>query len=361
VRDFVGLHEDYIRSLKVLSENQNLLLVGSYDKKVSLIDLRILEQKPAQIFSHQFPIEDLDVFSDANRFVTVGGTLATIWDVRQNKVLGSSMNNLKTVTTVKVTSSDQRIITGSLDQQIKVLDPEDFTVYYQAKYQAGIMSFDITKNQTHLAVGMNNGDMEIFCRKTTEEEAKAIDEEDRTDIALPKIEGKQKKIIRNYRFFYRGIYEKPSEYDQQFENEKKRKLQEFDRFLKKFQYKQALNAVLKKKNSYLTIGLIEELVQRDALDIALRNGTEEELANIFEFLEHNLPDPKLTTVLVPFTEKLLDLYATQILEDSNIRDQFNAVSDMLDQIIQEKNLMMNLLGKLEVILDSNIIQSEDAE
>jgi len=32
--------------------------------------------------------------------------------------------------------------------------------------------------------------------------------------------------------------------------------------------------VLKKKNSYLTIGLIEELVQRDALDIALRNGTE---------------------------------------------------------------------------------------
>jgi len=64
------------------------------------------------------------------------------------------MNNLKTVTTVKVTSNDQRIITGSLDQQIKVLDPEDFTVYYQAKYQAGIMSFDITKNQTHLAVGM---------------------------------------------------------------------------------------------------------------------------------------------------------------------------------------------------------------
>jgi len=33
-------------------------------------------------------------------------------------------------------------------------------------------------------------------------------------------------------------------------------------------------AVLRKKNAYLTIGLIEELVQRDALEIALRNGTE---------------------------------------------------------------------------------------
>jgi len=74
--------------------------------------------------------------------------------VRQNKVVGSSMNNLKTVTTVKVTSNDQRIITGSLDQQIKVLDPENFTVHYQQKYQAGIMSFDITKNQTYFALGM---------------------------------------------------------------------------------------------------------------------------------------------------------------------------------------------------------------
>ena len=31
----------------------------------------------------------------------------------------------------------------------------------------------------------SNGDVEIKCRKTTEEEGKVIDEEDRNDIALP--------------------------------------------------------------------------------------------------------------------------------------------------------------------------------
>jgi len=78
----------------------------------------------------------------------------SIWDVRQNQVIGSSVNNLKTVTTVKVTSNDTRLITGSLDQQLKVLDVENFAVQYQTKLQAGIMSFDITKNQTYYAVGM---------------------------------------------------------------------------------------------------------------------------------------------------------------------------------------------------------------
>ena len=78
----------------------------------------------------------------------------SIWDVRQNQVIGSSVNNLKTVTTLRVTSNDTRIITGSLDQQLKVLDVEDFSVQYQTKLQAGIMSFDITKNQTYWAVGM---------------------------------------------------------------------------------------------------------------------------------------------------------------------------------------------------------------
>jgi len=358
VRDFIGLHDDYIRSIRVLNENQNLLLVGSYDKKVSLLDLRILEQKAVQTFEHQFPVEDMDVFSDNNRFVTAAGTTVAIWDVRQNQIIGSSVNNLKTVTTCRVTSNDTRIITGSLDQQLKVLDVENFAVQYQTKLQAGIMSFDITKNQTYWAVGMNNGDVEIRCRRTTEEEGKVIDEEDRNDIALPQLEGKSKKVIRNYKYFYRGIYERPTDFDVKVETERKRRLQDFDKFLKKFQYKKALTSSLKIRNAHVTIGLIEELVQREALDIALRNSTDEELDSVFEFLAYNLADSRYTVSLVPFAEKLLELYASQVIQDATTREKFEELSEFLEEIIQEKDLMMNLLGKLEMILDSNILQGE---
>jgi len=44
--------------------------------------------------------------------------------------------------------------------------------------------------------------------------------------------------------------------------------------MKKFQYKNALNAALNKNNAHIVISLIEELVQRGTLDVALRNRDE---------------------------------------------------------------------------------------
>ena len=43
IRNFPNLHNDHIRALNILSEKENFLLVGSYDKRISLLDLRIAE------------------------------------------------------------------------------------------------------------------------------------------------------------------------------------------------------------------------------------------------------------------------------------------------------------------------------
>jgi hypothetical protein len=52
--------------------------------------------------------------------------------------------------------------------------------------------------------------------------------------------------------------------------EKRKTLQDYDKQLKKFQYKNALNAAFNKKNSAATVSLIEELIQRGTLEIALQ-------------------------------------------------------------------------------------------
>ena len=49
-----------------------------------------------------------------------------------------------------------------------------------------------------------------------------------------------------------------------------------------------------------------------------------------------------------------------MIRDVTTREKFQELSEFLEEIIQEKDLMMNLLGKLEMILDSNILQSEIA-
>ena len=47
-----------------------------------------------------------------------------------------------------------------------------------------------------------------------------------------------KKTALNDQYFYRGIYEKPTSYDIKFERNQNKKVNQYDEYLKKFQYKQ---------------------------------------------------------------------------------------------------------------------------
>jgi U3 small nucleolar RNA-associated protein 15 len=107
------------------------------------------------VFDHEFSVESLAVFPDAKQFVSVGGSKVSIWDIRKNQSTHNLLNNLKTVTSVKVIQDGKRIVTGSLDQQMKIYDVEnEFQVAHQIKFPAGIMSFDFTNDLSHLIVGM---------------------------------------------------------------------------------------------------------------------------------------------------------------------------------------------------------------
>ena len=45
------------------------------------------------------------------------------------------------------------------------------------------------------------------------------------------------KFALNDKYFYRGIYAKPQNYDIKFERNQSKKVSEYDKHLKKFQYK----------------------------------------------------------------------------------------------------------------------------
>jgi len=352
IRNFSDLHQDHIRALKVLSERENSLLVGSYDKTISLLDLRTLDQKPVRIFNHGFPVESIAAFSDTYRFASVGGSSTFIWDLRSDKPVYSFLNNLKTITSVKVNQAGTRLLTGSLDQHLKIFDLEnEGQVCHQFKFEAGIMSFDLTNDFSHMIIGMNDGSLQIRQRKKTPEE----EEEAKEEMPLPKIAGPDRKIVRNYRFFFRGIYEVPSAFDIQFEAERKRRLQEYDKYMKKFQYKNALNAALNKNNAHIVISLIEELVQRGTLDVALRNRDEEELNKLIEFIEFNFPEHRYRNILIPVIERILDLYSKEMFQSDIVLTNLHKLSNILEKALDEQKLMSDILGKLELILDSNII------
>ena len=57
-----------------------------------------------------------------------------------------------------------------------------------------------------------------------------------------------KKRVKNYRYFYRGMYQEPSNYDVKFEDYKPQsKISQHDKYLKKFMYKEAMMEAITKK------------------------------------------------------------------------------------------------------------------
>ncbi len=117
IHSFPNAHEDYIKCLGYLGNNH--IVSGGYDNKIKIFDFRVHKQKVMK-FSHGFPVESLTVLPSKLSFASVGGTALKVWDIRTNKLLFENLNNKKTLNTVRVLADGDRILTGGLDQQLKI-------------------------------------------------------------------------------------------------------------------------------------------------------------------------------------------------------------------------------------------------
>ena len=90
---------------------------------------------------------------------------------------------------------------------------------------------------------------------------------------------------------------------------KKRKLQAYEQKLKRFEYRNALTSALDSKNPEIVLSLIEELVQRDGLYIAVANRNEGELLKLVDFVIWKLADHRYASVLFDVARIILDVYA----------------------------------------------------
>lgn len=71
-----------------------------------------------------------------------------------------------------------------------------------------------------------------------------------------------------------------------------------DKYLKKFEYKNALLAAFKSKKSEVIYSLIEELIQRGVLKLALKKWDEEELKLILEFAANKINSSKFQQIII---------------------------------------------------------------
>jgi U3 small nucleolar RNA-associated protein 15 len=242
------------------------------------------------------------------------------------------------------------VIAGGLDGQLKffnVSDTHEVSVAYKIKLPSEIFALDFSGDGNHFAMGLSDGSLVIKSRMLEAKEEKMTDEQ-----KMLQFEPVMISTSKNYKYFFRGQYLVTADPDdiQAPTLKKKRRMQAYEQKLKLFEYKLALNSALDTRNPEVVLSLVEELVERDALCIALGNRDEDELVKLFDFLIWKLPDHRYAQVLLEVTRIALNMYAGVVgLSDRFDNKLFNQLNLMVNDQIELQKGLLELSGQIELV------------
>lgn len=200
-------------------------------------------------------------------------------------------------------STHQRIIAAGLDQQMKffevIKESEELQLrlQYKIKLPQAVMEFAISADGQHFIIGLIDGS---FLIKSKHLEEFQEEQDDETKMIMSAFKFEYKSKAKGYKYFFRGQYSAMPEPEDIISGMKsrKQKLQKYEQSLKQFQYKKALNEAIEQQNPEVVLALIEELIHRGALEIALSNRSEDELQKLVAFIKWKISDYRYQTVLL---------------------------------------------------------------
>ena len=108
------------------------------------------------------------------------------------------------------------------------------------------------------------------------------------------------------------------------------RLSSFDKALKSFKYHEALDAALLNGSPDIVVAVIEELVQRNGLRIALQGRDQHTLEPVVAFLVRQITSPPFAAVLIGVANLLLDMYAPVLGKSAAIDELFVKLRNTLE-------------------------------
>ncbi|CAG8593426.1 17201_t:CDS:2 [Funneliformis caledonium] len=335
-------HQDYVRSGLIHNGDPRLVLSGSYDQTVKLWDLRT--NTCTMTLMHEAPVEEVLLFLDDRTVVSAGGPTIKVWDINGGgRVIYSLSNHQKTVTSMCLNSMHSRLLTGSLDRHVKVYDTKNFEVVHGLTYSDPILSLAISPDETHFAVGMTSGTLAVQFLK----------------IETPSKRVKEPPKPGTYQYFIRGFNHSGSKDDHVIEAKRKEKLAMYDQYLRNFQYSNALDAVLRPTTlPILTVSLIQELILRDALTIAISGRDETSLAPLIKFVNKWITDPKYMNLMVDVAQVILELYSPVIGQSHTITNLIKTLHQKVKDEISIQLEMAKVIGSVEMIFNGGALRNK---
>ena len=365
IKDYKKIHNDSIMVNKFFEDN--LILTGSHDKTIKLWDLRSNLFSPEIIFDNNDKIcDDLCIIND-NYFCATGDNYIELFDIRKKEKI-NFVNPIKnTITKISKAKNNTRLFCLSPGETfITVLDISDLSLrpLFNINLKEKIFSFEIDENLDYFVVGFDGGKNTIRVKpvgtlsKVEEEKLEkqkkeqAEEDEDEQLKLLDPSKYSEKPVVKNYRYFFRGQYNKTMDDEELFVNKKQKiKLSESDKYIKKFQYQKALNSAVDKDDE-IVFSIIDELVDRNTLKLALFNEDQDSLIKILKLAKKKIHNPSKMNQIIYLMEIINKFYGVFKGKNEEINNLFNEIEKEINEEIQfEKELI-----KIDSDIDS-IIQT----
>jgi len=149
ITTFTG-HADYVRTGQVSTSNPHVVLTGSYDTTVRLFDTRsglceMIMGSGVRDHSENAPVEQVLMFPSGTIALSAAGPILRVWDiVAGGRCTRALSNHQKTVTALTFNANADRLLTGSLDQMVKVYDVSSYKVVHTMRYPAPLLCLAIS-------------------------------------------------------------------------------------------------------------------------------------------------------------------------------------------------------------------------
>jgi len=294
------------------------------------------------------PVEQVLMFPSGTVALSTAGPILRVWDiVAGGRCTRALSNHQKTVTALTFNANADRLLTGSLDQMVKVYDVSSYKVVHTMRYPAPLLCLAISPDETHILGGMSDGTLSVRRRQPKGAE---VQEQIKSSENYMDIPGDLNPVAR------RSLPKATRDAGElRMVTQPVKKLKGYDKLLKAFKYSAALDTVLKKNvPPAITFSLIQELIHRDGLRIALAGRDDVLLEPILRLLLKYVADPRFGVMVADIAGVVIDMYRPVIGQAPLIDGLFLRLRKKVVAEIRFQEEIMKVKGALTMILSSAI-------
>lgn len=273
--------------------------------------------------------------------ITSGGNYFKVWDLLTQKST-TFKTHLNTITALMMNSDGSRLFSGGLDGNFRVYNTNDFGIIHSTPYEKPILTMSITKDETRIVLGTNGGIIKNV-REVKKSTRQVFSDDSLTTL--------------NYRTKIQSFVEEMARQKSQSDIEATMHSRAVQKYLRTYEYKQAIDDALEKEGPLFIVSLLVELRNRGELVNAFESRDEVDILPILKFLIKHIGDGRYTTILTDVLHVLLDIYTVVLGNSSEVDRHFRILRKTINDEVRLQHELVSLRGSIDTLMLSSTLKN----